>query len=53
MPSFMIFFVSNTGENSLAILAFIWLLPGVSSQVYHEVTLLGERASAVGISTLE
>jgi hypothetical protein len=53
MSSFMILFVSNTGEYTLTILALIGFLSSMSPQMHHEVSLLRERTATIGMSALK
>jgi hypothetical protein len=53
MSPFMILLVPDTGENTGAIFALIGLLPGMCSEMHHQVPLLGEGPLAVGMRALE
>jgi len=50
---FMILLIPDTGENAGAIFALIGLLPGMCSEMHHEVSLLGEGPLAVCMRALE
>ena len=53
MSPFMILLISHAGENAGAIFALIGLLPGMCSEMHHEVSLLGEGPLAVRMRALE
>ena len=53
MSAFVIFLIAHTGENSLAILAFVRLLTSVSAHVDHEISFLRECSSTIGPQALE
>lgn len=50
---FMILLVAHAGEYAGAVLALVWLLPGVCPEMHHQVPLLGEGPLAVCMRTLE
>ena len=44
VSTLVVLLVANTGENPLAVLASIRLLPSVSAHVHHQIALLIERS---------
>ena len=49
----MIFLVAHAGEYAGAVLALVWLLPGVCPEMHHQVTLFREGPLTVRMRTLE
>ena len=44
---------SDSGEYAGAVLALIWLLPGMCPEMHHQVSLLGEGPLALDMRALE
>jgi hypothetical protein len=53
VSTLVVLLVANTGENPLAVLASIRLLPSVSPHVNQQVALLREDFPAAGLQALE
>jgi len=50
---FMVLLVAHAGEYTGAVLALVWLLPGVCPEMHHEVSLLRKGPLAVRMRALE
>ena len=53
VPPFMIFLVPHAGEYTGAVFALVRLLPGMCSEMHHQVPLFGEGPLAVRMRALE